>query len=81
MKHYSYPDLTTMVLIDFSEGVPTYPLYKRLASALYWSVSFGAFSRPYNKMELIHEDSYLKKKEDECLELVMEKGSELLSVS
>ncbi|PSS24056.1 Zinc finger protein like [Actinidia chinensis var. chinensis] len=31
-------------------------------------------------MELIHEDSYLKQKEDECLELVMEKGSELLSV-
>ncbi|XP_057498443.1 uncharacterized protein LOC130782968 isoform X2 [Actinidia eriantha] len=61
-------------------GVPTYPLYKRLASALYWSVSFGAFSRPYNKVELIHEDSCLKQKEDECLELVMEKGSELLSV-
>ncbi|KAG5530664.1 hypothetical protein RHGRI_025582 [Rhododendron griersonianum] len=57
---------------DIAEGVPTYPLYKRLASALYQSLSFGAFSRPYDRMPLMHEDSSLKHKEDAWIALVLE---------
>ncbi|KAF7133398.1 hypothetical protein RHSIM_Rhsim09G0020700 [Rhododendron simsii] len=66
--------------IDIAEGVPTYPLYKRLASTLYQSLSFGAFSRPYDRMPLMHEDSSLKHKEVVWIALVMEKGSELINV-
>ncbi|KAG5530674.1 hypothetical protein RHGRI_025590 [Rhododendron griersonianum] len=65
---------------DIAEGVPTYPLYKRLASTLYQSLSFGAFSRPYDRMPLMHEDSSLKHKEVAWIALVMEKGSELINV-
>ncbi|THG02278.1 hypothetical protein TEA_012249 [Camellia sinensis var. sinensis] len=64
----------------FSEGVPTYPLYKLLASALYHSISFATFHRPYDTMALIHDDTSFKQKEDEWIELVVEKGSELLKV-
>ncbi|KAI8537436.1 hypothetical protein RHMOL_Rhmol09G0023600 [Rhododendron molle] len=65
---------------DIAEGVPTYPLYKRLASTLYQSLSFGAFSRPYDRMPLMHEDSSLKHKEVAWIALAMEKGSELINV-
>ncbi|XP_058184548.1 uncharacterized protein LOC131302015 [Rhododendron vialii] len=65
---------------DIAEGVPTYPLYKHLASTLYQSLSFGAFSRPYDRMPLMHEDSSLKHKEVAWIALVMEKGSELINV-
>ncbi|KAI8002429.1 hypothetical protein LOK49_LG08G02036 [Camellia lanceoleosa] len=64
----------------FSEGVPTYPLYKLLASALYHSISFATFHRPYDTMALIHDDTSFKQKEDEWIELVVGKGSELLKV-
>ncbi|KAL7176823.1 hypothetical protein ACSBR2_030213 [Camellia fascicularis] len=64
----------------FSEGVPTYPLYKLLASALYHAISFATFHRPYDTMALIHDDTSFKQKEDEWIELVVEKGSELLKV-
>lgn len=63
------------------EGVSTHPLYKHLASSLFQSVSFGAFGRPYVRVALMHEDGSLRQKEDEWIELVMEKGSELLNVS
>ncbi|KAH7834114.1 hypothetical protein Vadar_012830 [Vaccinium darrowii] len=71
------PDPSTS---DIAEGISTHPLYKHLASSLFQSVSVGAFGRPYDRMALMHEDGSLGQKEDEWIELVMEKGSELLNV-
>lgn len=67
---------------EFSQGVPLYPLYKLLASALCHSIASGALITPqYRNMAFIQEDSSRKQKEDEWIQLVMEKGSELLNVT
>ncbi|XP_059632424.1 uncharacterized protein LOC132275059 [Cornus florida] len=55
-------------------------LCKPLASALYQSISSGSFCRTYKEMELIHEDSSMKQKEEEWNQLVLAKGSELVNV-
>ncbi|XP_052172329.1 uncharacterized protein LOC127788256 isoform X2 [Diospyros lotus] len=66
---------------EFSQGVPLYPLYKRLASALCHSIASGALiTSQYRNMAFIQEDSSRKQKEDEWIQLVMVKGSELLNV-
>lgn len=64
---------------DTFEGVPPYPLYKRLSSALCQSIISGAFWEICSKMAMIHEDSSLKLKE-EWNELVVDNGSELVNV-
>ena len=64
---------------DSFEGVPPYPLYKRLSAALYRSIISGAFWEIYSTMALIHEDSSLKQKE-EWNKLVVDKGLELVNV-
>ncbi|CAK9182781.1 unnamed protein product [Ilex paraguariensis] len=63
-----------------SVGVPAHPLYKHLASALYQSISSGAFCSTYNNMTLIHEDSSLKQKEDQWIKSIMENGAELIKM-
>ncbi|XP_059654866.1 uncharacterized protein LOC132301771 isoform X2 [Cornus florida] len=65
---------------DFSGGVSQYPLRKPLASALYQSISSGTFCGTYKEMELIHEDSSMKQKEEKWNQLVLAKGSELVNV-
>lgn len=62
-----------------SEGVPTYPLYKRLASALQqWILSGSFFSTSDNMLPFFCEDESFKEKKDKWNELVSQKGSELL---
>ncbi|KAL7145526.1 hypothetical protein ABFS83_07G090100 [Erythranthe nasuta] len=63
------------------KGVPSYPLYKRVASSLYESIHSGAALFTARK-ELIpaHEDQCLNKNDEEWNNLIMEKGSALLSV-
>ncbi|EYU41059.1 hypothetical protein MIMGU_mgv1a018485mg [Erythranthe guttata] len=63
------------------KGVPSYPLYKRVASSLYESIHSGAALFTACK-ELIpaHEDQCLNKNDEEWNNLIMEKGSALLRV-
>lgn len=65
---------------SFLEGVPMYPLYKRLASALQETVTSGTFYSTYCKMELIGVEESLKQKESEWQKLVSEKVSEIVNV-
>ena len=63
------------------EGVPPYPLYKRLASALLESINSKAFCRKYSNLNFIPEGSSLKQEENEWQKLVLDKGSEIVNVS
>ncbi|XP_060671478.1 uncharacterized protein LOC107422004 isoform X4 [Ziziphus jujuba] len=68
---------------DFNEsleGVPLYPLYKRLALALLESMTSGTFHRTYNKMTLISVEESLKQKESEWQKLILEKASEIVNI-
>ncbi|KAL2529991.1 RNA-binding ASCH domain protein [Forsythia ovata] len=69
-------NLTTEV----SEGVPSYPLYKRLASSLYQSISSGALCVGHNEIIPVQEDNLLKQKVDEWNKLIVEKGPVLLTL-
>ncbi|GFP85192.1 hypothetical protein PHJA_000662900 [Phtheirospermum japonicum] len=72
----SNPSLTNAA----SRGVPSYPLYKRLASSLYQCIQSGALCTVYNELIPVPQDDSLKKKDEELNKLVMEKGSALLSM-
>ena len=63
------------------EGVPPYPLYKRLASALLESINSKAFCRKYSDLNFIPEGSSSKQEENEWQKLVLDKGSEIVNVS
>ncbi|XP_015077712.1 uncharacterized protein LOC107021543 isoform X2 [Solanum pennellii] len=63
-----------------SEGVPLYPLYKRLAASLFEAFSSEALPRTENKLAVMQETSSLKQKEEEWASLIREKGSHLLNV-
>ncbi|KAK3012053.1 LOW QUALITY PROTEIN: hypothetical protein RJ639_012408 [Escallonia herrerae] len=63
-----------------SEGVPPYPLYKRLAASLCQCISSRAFCRTHNMMAFIDEDKSWKQKEDEWSKSILQHGSELLNV-
>lgn len=65
----------------FFEGVPPYPLYKRLASALWESLCSGTFCPNYRRMSMMTGESSLKQKEQEWLKLIMDKGLEMVQVS
>ncbi|KAL7106216.1 hypothetical protein ACP275_07G098300 [Erythranthe tilingii] len=62
------------------KGVPSYPLYKRVASSLYESIHSGALFTPCKELIPVHEDQCLNKNGEEWNNLIMEKGSALLSV-
>ncbi|BBG93670.1 RNA-binding ASCH domain protein [Prunus dulcis] len=60
------------------EGIPPYPLYKRLALALHESIASGTLFGTCNNITIIHQESPLKEKENEWQKLILEKGSELV---
>ncbi|KAI5351077.1 hypothetical protein L3X38_003968 [Prunus dulcis] len=62
------------------EGIPPYPLYKRLALALHESIASGTLFGTCNNITIIHQESPLKEKENEWQKLILEKGSELVNV-
>ncbi|TXG72785.1 hypothetical protein EZV62_001364 [Acer yangbiense] len=70
--------------VDFDygspEGVPLYPLYKRLASALYCSVNQRAFCKTCEVVGLINEDDFSKQREKEWSGLLLDKGSGLVNI-
>ncbi|KAJ6366543.1 hypothetical protein OIU77_003019 [Salix suchowensis] len=65
---------------DSLNGAVLYPLYIRLASALYQYVKSGAVCRTYEKMVFSDKDSDLKQKEENWNQLIKEKGLELINV-
>ncbi|KAL5543198.1 hypothetical protein UlMin_010908 [Ulmus minor] len=65
---------------DSLEGVPPYPLYKRLGDSLYHSMISGTFQTTYNKMAMLGVESSLKQKEEEWQKLISEKGSEIINM-
>ena len=58
--------------VDSYEGVPPYPLYKFLASALLESINSKAFCRPDCGLKFIPEGSSLKQEENEWQKLVLD---------
>lgn len=66
---------------DFSEGVPPYPVYKHLASALHQWIISGSISSSSENVPLLCEDETLKEMKIKWNELVSQKGSELVNVS
>lgn len=68
--------------VSATVGVPEYPLYKILGQALGRCISAGDFLRRSSEgMMGIVEDERFKVKEEECKELVVCVGLELLNVS
>ncbi|KAL3641609.1 hypothetical protein CASFOL_012424 [Castilleja foliolosa] len=65
---------------EVSKGVPSYPLYKHLASSLYECIQSGALCTTYNELIPVPRDDCLKNKDEELNKLIMEKGSALLSM-
>ncbi|KAJ8774785.1 hypothetical protein K2173_017231 [Erythroxylum novogranatense] len=65
---------------DPFDGVPRYPLFKRLASAIYHSIVSGALCRTYDKAEFSSEDGCLKQKEEEWEKSILEKGTQIMDI-
>ncbi|XP_022992292.1 uncharacterized protein LOC111488653 isoform X4 [Cucurbita maxima] len=74
LKH----DPSSNLLPDSTAGVPPYPLYKRLSSALWESICYGSFCPMYKRMLMTNGESSLKQKEEKWLKLIMDKGSEMV---
>ncbi|CAO2821798.1 unnamed protein product [Amaranthus hypochondriacus] len=65
---------------DFTEGVPSYPLYKSLASALeQWIVS-GPFVSTSEDVPPLCEDQSFKEMKDNWNKLISQKGSQLVDM-
>lgn len=65
------------------EGVPQYPLYNRLASALLRCMDSQAFSSTNCNLEMMNnkfENSSMQQKHNEWQDLIIEKGSEIVNV-
>ncbi|XP_030940650.1 uncharacterized protein LOC115965547 isoform X1 [Quercus lobata] len=73
-------DPNTSTATESFEGVPPYPLYKRLASALLESINSKAFCRKYSDLNFIPEGSSSKQEENEWKKLVLDKGSEIVNI-
>ncbi|KAL4632242.1 hypothetical protein ACB092_04G036500 [Castanea dentata] len=73
-------DPNTSTTTESFEGVPPYPLYKRLASALLESINSKAFCRKYSDLNFIPEGSSSKQEENEWQKLVLDKGSEIVNI-
>lgn len=62
------------------EGVPVYPLYKQLATALYKSKTCGTFPRKNESMPGINEDETRALKFDEWMKIIVNVGSNLTDI-
>ncbi|KAJ6366547.1 hypothetical protein OIU77_003020 [Salix suchowensis] len=78
-RFYFYAKMLKWTADSFN-GAVLYPLYIRLASALYQYVKSGAVCRTYEKMVFSDKDSDLKQKEENWNQLIKEKGLELINV-
>ncbi|XP_057458773.1 uncharacterized protein LOC130749436 isoform X2 [Lotus japonicus] len=64
------------------QGVPSYPLYKRLALALLRCIDTGTFWSPGYNVAMAHEleSCSLQQKYNEWHKLIVEKGSEIVNI-
>ncbi|PIA45110.1 hypothetical protein AQUCO_01700566v1 [Aquilegia coerulea] len=67
-------------LLDSSAGVPPYPLYKRLASALHQCLESGAFVRNSNANMQFQEHESFEKRKDDWNMLFQENGFKLINM-
>lgn len=65
---------------DLTQGVPPYPLYKTVASALLQWIISGSMSSTSENVASLCEDEFLKEIKDHWNSLVSAKGSELVDV-
>ncbi|XP_027340430.1 uncharacterized protein LOC113853920 isoform X2 [Abrus precatorius] len=67
---------------DCVEGVPPYPLYKCLASAMLRCMDSETFCRTGCNLALAHEFEYssIQQKHEEWHKLIVEKGSEIVNI-
>lgn len=65
---------------EVCKGIPSYPLYKHLASSLFESIHSGALCTACKELIPAHRDHCLNKNDEEWNKLIVEKGSALLSV-
>lgn len=65
---------------EVCKGIPSYPLYKHLASSLFESIHSGALCTACKERIPAHKDQCLNKNDEEWNKLIVEKGSALLSV-
>lgn len=70
-------------LADSLEGVPPYPLYKRIASALLRCMESETFCRIGGNLAMTNEfeDSSIQQKRNEWHKLIVEKGFEIENVN
>ncbi|XP_065866808.1 uncharacterized protein [Euphorbia lathyris] len=62
------------------DGVPNYPLFKRLASALYQSLLSRSFLKTYDDIEFLRKDLSLQMKEEQWQTLILEKGTQIMDM-
>lgn len=73
------PETTTTSTTDCFVGVPEYPLYKRLSSAIYHSITTsGAIRFRRDGMDSVSLE--VKQKEEDWSKLIREEGSQLSSI-
>lgn len=68
-------------MVLFNEGVPPYPLYKRITLALWETLCSGTFCPMYKRMLMKNGESSLKQKEEIWMKLIIDKGSEMVQVT
>lgn len=73
-------DTDSATTSDSFVGIPQYPLYRRLSSALYELITRKSLSNIYSRDLFNWEENTLKQRVDEGHRLVLEKGSELLTI-
>ncbi|KAF9618639.1 hypothetical protein IFM89_002334 [Coptis chinensis] len=71
---------TNFNVSDGLVGVPPYPLYTRLASALHHCISSGTFVRTSHAVVPFEEDGLLEERKDGWNKLILDKGNELVNM-
>ncbi|KZV34809.1 hypothetical protein F511_00711 [Dorcoceras hygrometricum] len=61
-------------------GIPSYPLYKRVARSLCQSIYSGAFCVSNEELTSVHDDLSVKRKQDEWNKLIVEKSAALIKM-
>ncbi|GMH18195.1 hypothetical protein Nepgr_020036 [Nepenthes gracilis] len=77
LKDEPSSDIHILLAPHIYQGVPPYPLYKCLASALLQFITSGCFCWTYEEVPLNCEDISLIQTEEKWKKLILDKGSEL----
>lgn len=61
-------------------GIPSYPLYKRVARSLYQSIYSGAFCASNEELTPVHDGLCFKRKQDEWNKLIVEESAAIMKM-